>query len=329
MSEAGDYTPGWVGHDFDSARKDYRQHARTSLNVAVQKGVIVKDLVPESLYTESSNPTVVIYDQTGSMDEWPGVMFAKAVFFDHECRTEYRGEDVEYSWSAIGDAHNRERYPFQARNFTKGQSIESSLKEIVSERDGGGQTYETYEYAALYYARNVEMPNAINPLLIFIGDESPYETIEPDLAKHLTHIELKKTMRTSDAFKELKQKFTVYLIQKPYGSGTLTDGELTGTTKRVHDDWAKLVGEDHIVLLGDPNRVMDTILGIMAHEAGKTGEFTKELTDRQTPAQVKTVMTSLKTIHALPKGGVSQRRLLGAGKSVTRRSKKNKKEDDE
>ncbi|OGZ99986.1 MAG: hypothetical protein A3D41_03330, partial [Candidatus Sungbacteria bacterium RIFCSPHIGHO2_02_FULL_41_12b] len=308
-------------HDFDSARRSYRSYAAGSYSKAVSKGVKAKDLVPKKLSTESTNPLVIITDQTGSMGEWPATMFSKLPYLEHEAKTEYMGKDVEISWGAIGDAHNGEDYPLQVRPFAKGTDLAVRLKELVIEGQGGGTTQESYELAALYYARNVNMPNAIRPLLIFIGDESPYNYVDPNQAETLAHINTKQKIKTDQVFEELKQHYSVYFVQKPYGDDHLSDGPLTGTTKRVHEDWADLVGEDHIALLGDPERVVDVIFGIMAKEAGRVKYFKKELEDRQKPEQVKSVYTALRTVHALPSANDSKRR-LGDGHSVTRKSKK-------
>ncbi|MEK7090022.1 MAG: hypothetical protein AAB930_00340, partial [Patescibacteria group bacterium] len=218
----------------------------------------------------------------------------------------------------FGDAINLEDYPLQVRPFTKGTELAKSLKELVLEGKGGGSTQESSELSALYYARNVEMPNAVHPLFIFISDESPYDYIDQDQAGSIAHVKLEKKTSTKLVFEELKQKFSVYFVQKPYGSERFSDGPLTGTTKRVHEDWAALVGEDHIALLADPNRVVDVIFGIMARESGKIKYFEKELIDRQKPDQVKTVKTALRTVHALPSASKSR---IGDGHSVTRRSK--------
>lgn len=322
MSEAGDYSPGvWAGHDFNSARKSYASHAAASFTKAVDRGVTVKDLVPAALRTESTNPIVIDVDQTGSMGAWPATMFSKLPYLEHEAKTEYMGEDTEISWAATGDAHNGENYPVQARPFTKGKALASSLKEIVLEGAGGGTTEEDYALTALYYARNVEMPNAIRPLFIIIGDESPHGYVAREHASEFARVSLEKRMKASEVFEELKKKFSVYFIQKPYGAETLIDGPLTGVTKRVHENWAAIVGEDHIALLDDPSRVVDVIFGIMAREAGKVQYFDKELAERQRPEQVKTVKTALRTIHALPPASKSKRSGLGRSNSVTRRAK--------
>lgn len=323
MSEAGDYSPGvWAGHDFASARRSYASRAATSYDRAVSHGVTTKDLVPVTLETDCENPMVVIVDQTGSMKDWPATMFSKLPYLEHEARTEYMGTDVEISWGAIGDAHNNENYPLQARPFTKGTELATRLKEIVIEGSGGGTTQEDYGLAALYYARNVNMPNAVRPLFIFIGDESSYDYVEREHANTFARVKLEKRIGIKEVLAELKRKFSVYFIQKPYGDERFSDGPLGGTTKRVHEDWAALVGEDHIALLADPGRVVDVIFGIMAREAGKILYFEKELTERQKPNQVRTVKTALRTIHALPPASRSKTR-LGTSHSVTKRAQSN------
>jgi len=321
MSEAGDYDPGkWSGHDFDSARRSYRSHAASSFSKAVNKGTTLKELLPATLSTKSENVLVIMTDQTGSMGEWPATMFSKLPYLEHEAKTEYMGEDIEISWGAIGDANNGENYPVQARPFASGTKLAKTLKELVIEGLGGGTTQESYELGALYCARNIEIPNAVKSVLIFIGDESPYSSIEPEMAK-LVYVDLQQKIKTEKVFEELREKFSVYFVQKPYNNERLEDGPLTGTTKKVHRDWAALVGEEHIALLGDPGRVVDVIFGILAKEAGKIVYFKKELEDRQKPEQVKSVYTALRTIHALPKG-MPSKRLLGNGRSVTRRPSK-------
>lgn len=319
MSEAGDYNPGvWSGHDFASARRNYKDYADTSMNKAIADRKTINDLVPTSLTTKSSSPVVVVTDETGSMNDWPATMFSKLPYLEHEAKTEYFESDVEFSWAAIGDAHNNESYPLQARPFAKGTELAKRLEELVIEGNGGGTMHETYEYAALYYARNVVMPKAIRPLIIFIGDESPYDYVDTEIAKAIAHVELSKRLSTATVFEELKQKFAVYFIQKPYSHETFSDKGLHGVSAEVNTNWAKLVGADHIALLAEPGRVVDVIFGIMAKEAGKISYFKKEIEDRQDPSQVKTVYTALKTIHTIDK---SPTRKLLPGRSVTRRPK--------
>jgi hypothetical protein len=289
MSETADYSPGdWKGYDFDAARKTYDKHVGRSYSDATAANKRVADLVPEVIKTESKAPLTILVDVTGSMGDWPAVMFSKLPYMDNECK-EYLGEDFELSFAAVGDAHS-DQYPIQIRPFSKGRDMEKELKELVIEGGGGGQCSESYELTALYYARNVEMPNAKRPIMIIIGDEGFYDHITQAHAK-MAHVKLaSKDITTEDVFKELKEIYSIYLIRKPYSSGD---------DKYIQKKWEDLIGKEHIALLPSADRVVDVIFGILAQEKNKVEYFKKEIEERQRPDQVDTVYKSLKTIHAI------------------------------
>jgi hypothetical protein len=302
MSETADYSPGdWKGYDFDAARKTYDKHVGRSYSDATTANKRVADLVPEVIKTESKAPLTILIDVTGSMGDWPAVMFSKLPYMDNECK-EYLGEDMEISFAAVGDA-NSDQYPIQIRPFTKGREMEKQLKELVIEGNGGGQCHESYELTALYYARNAEMPNAKRPIMIIIGDEGFYDHITKEHAK-MAHVKLaSKDISTEDVFKELKDMYSVYLIRKPYNSGD---------DKYIQKKWEDLIGKEHIAILPAADRVVDVIFGILAQEKNKVDYFKKEIEDRQRPDQVDTVYKSLKTIHAIAAPADDD----GSGKSV-------------
>lgn len=289
MSESGDYSPGdWKGYDFNDARKVYDVHVGRSYNEAKKDNKRVSDLIPLCLETNSPAPLVILCDVTGSMGNWPAVIFSKLPYLDNECK-EYLGEEMEVSFAATGDT--QDSYPLQVRAFHKGRELEKQLKELVIESGGSGpeEAHEAYELAALYYARNVKMPNAKHPILIFIADEFFHDTISQQLAK-VGHIDIKKTHNTMEVFEELKKKFAVYVIRKPY---SYMDDE-------INKEWTRALGEDHIAMLDDPARVVDVIFGILAKETDKIKYFKQEIEERQNAGQVATVYKSLKTIHMLP-----------------------------
>lgn len=301
MSESADYSPGdWKGYDFDAARKTYDKHVGRSYSDAKADNKRVADLVPETIKTESPAPLVILVDVTGSMGDWPAVMFSKLPYMDNECK-EYLGEDFELSFGAVGDA-NSDQYPIQIRPFAKGRDMEKQLKELVIEGGGGGQCQESYELTALYYARNAEMPNAKRPIMIIIGDEGYYEDIMKKQAA-MAHVKLQGDLSTKEVFEELQKKFSVYLIRKPYGGSD---------DKGIQKKWENLIGKEHIAVLPAADRVVDVIFGILAQEKNKVAYFKEEIEDRQRPDQVDTVYKSLKTIHALPAKVEDD----GSGKSV-------------
>ena len=318
MSESGDYSPGvWSGHDFASARRAYDVTAGRSYDAAVSAGKATNDLIAKNVKTDSTSPVIVVVDQTGSMGEWPKIMFSKLPYLEHETK-EYLGDDAEFCFMAIGDAHNSEKYPLQVRPFAKGLYLKKRLEELVIEGQGGGQHMETYELAALFAAESIDMPKAIKPIIIFIGDEEPYDTISKDHAADLCGVKTEKTLTTKSVFDKLKDKMAVYFIQKSYGAGS-TANHVSEDDRSTHTAWAKFVGDDHIAVLPSADRVVDVIFGILAKETGRIAYFEQELEDRQLKdaggdKKVDMVYKSLVTIHKIPEHVRDVTK--GTGKSV-------------
>lgn len=305
MSESGDdYDPGvWKGYDYTSARKAYdhntvdpyagRGYTSPSYSSPPSVRATSPDALPEKLKSEKKYPVAIITDGTGSMGDFPEVIFKKLPVLDNFAK-EYLGDDFDISFSMIGDVTDRTP-PLQARNFVRGLDLVENLNKLVIGKDGGGNERESYDLGALYYARNVEMPNAKKPILIFICDEHVYERNNPDDVKKFAHIDIKEAMTDKQVFDELKKKWSVYVIRKHYGNGV--DGDkMTGSNLEIQRQWVRLVGEDRIAILNDANRVVDVILGLLAVETGKEDFFTQEIKDRQTQAQVDTIMKSMRTV---------------------------------
>jgi len=298
MAETADYSPGdWKGYDFQAARNSYDQHAGRAYSAAKAANKKASDMVPEKLVTQAKAPIVILCDGTGSMGDWPATIFSKLPYLDNEAK-EYLGPDYEISFAVTKD--EQYDYPLQVRPFVKGRGMEDELKQFVI---GGGSgpeaSAEAYELSALYYARNVEMPNAQHPILIYICDEFFHKTVNPAYAKDV-HVNLDDKLPTKKVFEELRQKFAVYAIRKPYGM----------EDPKIIKQWAEVLGDDHMAELPSADRVVDVIFGILAKETGKIDYFKEEIEDRQNKNQVDTVYKSLKTIHALPAQGQSGKSIM-------------------
>jgi hypothetical protein len=302
MPETSDYTPApWAGDSFASARDTYDVHVGRSYDDARTKGLKASDLLPDKISTDARAPIVVLCDETGSMGDWPATIFSKLPYLDHEARF-YFGEDYAIAFGAFGDANCREpeEFPVQLRPFAKDKELQDRLKELIIEGGGGGQVMETSELAALYVDQNVSVPNAVRPILIIITDEKSYDTISPETAKQWAKVDLKERLTTRALFESLKNKWSVYLIRKPYNSGS-SDSE-TSTDRGIREHWEELLGSDHIAFLPDASRVVDVIFGIFAQETGKVEEFRQELMDRQLKdvggdKKVEIALKALVTIH--------------------------------
>ncbi len=286
MPEDQDYSPGaWSGYDYGAAATVSYARTYSNPDTRTQRATQAANKnVPASVSTNCENPLVVAVDVTGSMGKWPAVIFGKLPYLDNEARASYLGADGEISFVAVGD--NQDKFPLQVQPFSQGPDLRNRLDQIFLEKGGGNGAREAYELTAAYYARNCDMPNAKRPVMVFIADEMPDSPSAQNFTKHGIRGTVPKTYQ--EIFEELKTKFAVYLIYLRYPAMD------TRTT------WAQMLGEDHIVDLDDPTRVVDVLFGIIANEHDKVDLFKTEITSRQTPDQVAYVLSALKNVLSTP-----------------------------
>ncbi len=325
MSESGDYEPAenWSGHDFATARDTYKDVASRSYAKAVAIDVKPESLVPDEVSTDCESPLVIAIDVTGSMEEWPITIFSKLPYLEHEA-DEYLGTDVEISFAAIGDHTCSDRYPLQVQPFVRGSALKESLEKLIHEKGGGGDSDESYELAGLYYAKNCHTPKSIRkPLMIIIGDEGIHSILAKADADRLCKTDIEESRLTpQEIFCELRKKFEVYIIRKPY---QVFDNHGSAANTRVQNLWESLLGADHVVSLPDPQRVVDVIFGILGQFTGRYDEFVEELNERQGKdkdgqAKINVVLKSLRSIRD-PDDKKSMKKLPSpsTAKSVTHR----------
>ena len=317
MSESADYTTtSWVStHDYSAARATYTSSVvnRSYANAAAAR-VAPRDLVKTGIKLET--PTlIVVTDVTGSMGQWPAVMFGKLPYLMHELKV-YLGENARLLIAAVGDATSDD-YALQIHEpKATFDEAKEALGSLVIEGGGGGTRKESYELAGGYFLKAVDVARDVKPILVFIGDEAPYPQLTGTQLAALG-VSNAENMSTEELFKQLNEVYDVHLIHKPY-----SHYETSPVTADVKAAWLPLLPPEHIHPLREPERVVDTLFGILAGATEKVDEFVGELTSRQTPEQVKTVLTTLngyfKTVTASsPKqlrSGKSTMHKLGPGK---------------
>jgi hypothetical protein len=237
------------------------------------------------------------------MGQWPAVMFGKLPYLMHELKS-YLGESAQLLIAAVGDATS-DSYPLQIQEpKSTFDEAKVSLTSLVVEGGGGGTRKESYELAAGYFLKAVDVSRNVKPILVFIGDESPYPNLSSSQLAALGVTA--ESMTTEELFKQLNEVYDVYLIHKPYSHYATSP-----VTQEVKASWLPLLPPEHIVPLDQPERVVDVLFGILAAATGKVDDFKQELTDRQTPQQVVKVFTSLSGLYS-----TVAPRSLGSGKST-------------
>lgn len=264
------YSSG-VGYSYSNqAKQVYRN--RSSAN---------PDVLPTNekrLATDVKHPVIICLDVTGSMGDNTKIVYDKMPMLWGQLEQKNYLSDFAISFCAIGDAYTDEA-PLQITPFEKGITIDEWLKKIWLEGNGGGQTMESYDLAALFYLTRCSIPNCEKGFFFFIGDEGYYPELDGKLVTEL--------------FDGLKDKFETYFLHLPYTSGSSSDEE------RIVEDWRKILGE-RFMILKEPKSVVDTIIGIIAMNMGvQFSVYAEDMRNRgQTEERVQNVRSTINEIES-------------------------------
>ena len=283
-ADDGGYDYSYTPQTTKKSAKDYAKQAGSAYTARAEaKGV--KSPVGKSLSTDSPTPLVFAVDVTGSMGEWPGIIFHKLPVLYNEAKLWL--PELEISFAAIGDAYT-DCNPVQICDFGKGRDLETAINSIHPEGGGGGQSRESYELFAYYYLKHCEMPKAQKGLFIYCGDEGFYEKILPMHLKTHFGDDVEEPIDAYHIYKELAKKFDIYNLRVEYGDAQ--------REKEIKAQWQKAIGVERVLRLTDPNRIVDCAIGLTALVAQDYEQFKDRIDKRQTAQQVEEV---LKTLHPL------------------------------
>ena len=246
-----------------------------------------KSLEPKGkvLKSTTKNPLIIVLDVTGSNIDFARIVYDKLPMFYGEIENKKYLEDFDISICAVGDAYTDD-YPLQIGDFAKGIEIDSWIEKIVLEAGGGGQNTESYELAAHYLLNNTEFNKDANPIVIFIGDEKPYEKVEKDQARDIgIPIEAEY-----NPFPELNKKFNgnVFMMLNKYCGRT--------ENKEITDSWKQKLEPEHVIKIKKEKSIVDLMLGVVAI-LGKQSikNYTNHMLQRgQTNERIAEVSQSLK-----------------------------------
>ena len=247
--------------------------------------------VNQRISTDAKNVVMLRIDTTGSNKENAYTAFEKLpLLFDELGR--YL-ENPAVSLGFVGDARS-DNAPIQVRDFNAGKALDAELLAMYPEGYGGGQGTETYELNAYYDVHCVDIPNAVNPFYFLLCDEGFNPHVQATHIKRHLGIDIEGDKIDSLAvFQSLMQKYNVYILRCEYGGYNKPEAEIDA-------EWKRVFGE-RVLMLDDPGRVVDVILGVISAETGQFNDFSKRLGSRQTKGQVSSVMSSVRSVSARSK----------------------------
>lgn len=284
-TSGGDGFHSSFGATFESARAAYKEPKKAPPPKEEKKrprysGGKTPSPVGKNLFTQSSHPLVVGLDLTGSMKEKPGIILEKLALLGNEAKR--YAPDYAISFIGIGDAHEHDEYPLQARDFKSGSALDRELAQIYPEGEGGRYP-EGYGLIAYYCIHHCEMPCAERPVMVLILDAISHRYVEPFEVKEHTGDDIESHLKTSDLFAELQKKFSLYII--------LFDGK----NSNAHNHWKKVVNPQRIILAKEPRDIVEMIIGIYASEMEQMEDFMSSMSARHDdkPDRVDRVTDSL------------------------------------
>ncbi|MBI4918687.1 hypothetical protein HY837_02065 [archaeon] len=294
MYSWGDDTYTWKNpgaYNFGSARRAYLDSLKNSSTAkgarsyAVKSGPDMKLVDPKAknISSDSKNPIIIAVDVTGSMSTWPAEIFDRLPLL-YQTLSKYK-DDVELSFVAIGDGYT-DSFPLQVSDFGKGTTLDDYLKALYPEGGGGGQHFESYELFAYFVDNHVKTPKATSPFLILMGDEGFYEKINKSMVEHFVGDKLQDDLDAKTVWSSVGKKFNTYLLHKEYN----------GLDKEIVGQWSEAIGQQKVIPVSDPTRIVDVAMGIVARSWGNFDDFGKSLKARQDSKGIKTVMDSLKYV---------------------------------
>ena len=308
-------TSAWKksGFKYDDAKAPYLKSLKKEADLKGERSYLVKaepdlklvDPKGKKLYSASENPIQLVVDGTGSMQTWPKEIHDRIPLF-YQTLVCYK-PDLDVSLSVIGDA-GADKWPLQVSDFGKGPRLDDYINALYAEGGGGPGIRESYELFAYFANNNVSTPKATNPFMIIMGDEKFYEKIDHKHIKKYTGEGLQEDLDSMDVWKQLGQKFNIYLLRKSYA----------GRDEEITAQWSEAIGAQKIIPVYDPLRVVDIAMGIVAKQWGKFSEFEKNLEARQDSKGIKSVMASLSV--AAP-SFMDMKSKMGEGPSKVKKSK--------
>eukprot|EP00906_Rhabdomonas_costata_P011586 RCo016515 len=203
----------------------------------------------------TEDAVVVVIDVTGSMGDFPRIIFDKLPMFYGQIMLQGYLRSTSVSFAAVGDV-DCDVAPLQVTNFAQGKDLDEHISRIWVE-GGGGDAPESYEYAAYYYASKVNFRCLREKAIMFItGDEIPKSVDNSKLQRFLGET-IPRLPSTEEIFQVLTQRYHVfYLCRVPASTGLVPP--------YVKAAWSSLIGEDHVLPLVNPKACIDVMLGAIA-----------------------------------------------------------------
>jgi hypothetical protein len=215
-------------------------------------------------------PIIIGLDVTGSMSQVPftiqGALPKLMGHFmdDKVSGKKYLGDGYPAIMIAAVDDYDamgaRGEGCLQIGQFESGLEIDDNLTNLWITHRGGGTYEEDYEllvYVAAYHTVHDHWEKRRRKGYLFmIGDEHAYDTLRKAVIKDVLGATVQGDMSFKDILKKAQERYHVFFVI-PNMTQHYTD-------KSLEEYWVKLLGQQNVLKLEDPEKICELIVGAVA-----------------------------------------------------------------
>jgi hypothetical protein len=217
-------------------------------------------------------PIGVILDTTGSMQQVPVIIqgtlnkLMGTFLEDKVSGKKYLGDGYPAiligaidDYFAIGKDG-----PLQVGNYESGLEIEDDLGKLWFTGAGGGNRGENYDLAMYFFARHTAHDHfdkrGLKGYLFIVGDEPFFDKVSAEAVKAVIGDKIQSDIPIGTILAEVQERYHVYFILPKMTSGW--------TDKPMIEGWRKLLGDEHVIKLEDPEEICPLIASLVAANEG-------------------------------------------------------------
>ncbi len=274
-------------------------------------------------------PVAVFLDCTGSMSEVPGMIQANlpklmgAFLDDKASGKKYLGDgypailvggvdDYFAQRSCTSDDNDDDNTvcsdgTLQVSQFESGLEIDDHITNLwITNNGGGGEPRESYQLAMYFMAHHSVHDHmekrGKKGYMFIIGDEHCYQETSKQEIKDVIGDKVQSSLHLKDIVAAVQEKYHVIFIL-PNLTSHYKDKDMPGY-------WTDLLGQGCFIKLADPNKICETIVGVVATlEGGANADDVKRDLGVDTKALATLASTNASVVKAGLTSGKATKRL--------------------
>ncbi len=277
---------GYYDRTMDNTNSDVRVGGSNGLDPLLDPIQYMEN----NMISSARHPIVFALDVSGSMSDWPQIIYDKMPMFYGQIMMQKYLSDPSISFCAIADYDDS--VVMQCSKFAKASDIDEQITKIhLGGGSGPENRCEAYELPGYFYNYKVDFENCELPFFFLTCDEEYHGEIDKSYIESYLGVSVEmNTVKGKKIFQDLMKKYNLFVIKKPYNSKI---------EPHECDKWIDTVGKERVLVIENPKASIDLILGAIAVTNGFTLEkYVEDMTIRgQTEERINQVRKSLSVYY--------------------------------